>query len=254
MRIDTTTMLGREIGQAWGMAVRRATPLTGGWNSGIWLVETADGRYVAKLADHDDAGQFADGLRVARFLASHGFASGSPRPTRDGHLAVPLPAGMLALLAHVPGRPPRLREAGEVRRAGQTLARAHRLLAGCPLAPSPRSVWPWPWVRRCLDTIPMPAAVNQTARRVWDEIVAAVADAPPPGGGDAFGGCSDCSDQRRPQPLPQREQRVRYAVVTAARHAAVAASRARRRRALQDLQQVADERGFDFGRYDELDR
>lgn len=35
---------------------------------------------------------------------------------------------------------------------------------------------------------------------------------------------------------------------------AVEASRERRRRALEDLQRIADEGGFDFDRLDELDR
>ncbi len=42
--------------------------------------------------------------------------------------------------------------------------------------------------------------------------------------------------------------------VTEALRCAVAASRDRRRRALADLQRVADEGGFDFDRYDELDQ
>lgn len=41
--------------------------------------------------------------------------------------------------------------------------------------------------------------------------------------------------------------------VTKALHAAIDVSRARRRQALADLQRVADEGGFDFGLYDELD-
>lgn len=41
--------------------------------------------------------------------------------------------------------------------------------------------------------------------------------------------------------------------VTKALHTAINVSRADRRRALADLQRVADEGGFDFDRYDELD-
>lgn len=41
--------------------------------------------------------------------------------------------------------------------------------------------------------------------------------------------------------------------VTKALRSAIAASRARRQRAVADLQQVADEGGFDFDRYEELD-
>lgn len=42
--------------------------------------------------------------------------------------------------------------------------------------------------------------------------------------------------------------------VTKALHEAVAASRARRERALADLQQIAADGGFDFDLLDELDR
>ncbi len=42
--------------------------------------------------------------------------------------------------------------------------------------------------------------------------------------------------------------------VTAALRQAVEGSRLRRQRALADLQQVADEGGFHFGRLDELDQ
>lgn len=41
--------------------------------------------------------------------------------------------------------------------------------------------------------------------------------------------------------------------VTEALRSAVAASRTRRRRALSDLQRIADAGGFDFNRYDDLD-
>jgi Arc/MetJ family transcription regulator len=42
--------------------------------------------------------------------------------------------------------------------------------------------------------------------------------------------------------------------VTKALHTAIEVSRAGRRRAMTDLQRVADEGGFDFDLYDELDK
>jgi homoserine kinase type II len=159
---------------AWPFHVESVTPLAGGWNSAAWLVATAQGRYVAKLAGPLDAG-LASGMRVAEFLAARGLACGAPARTRDGELTIELPEGTLALLRHEPGTPPDLSVPGQVRRAGQVLARAHRALHDFPAGRDPRYRWPWEWVGQCLDTIPMPGHVSAAARRIWPQIVRTVA-------------------------------------------------------------------------------
>jgi Ser/Thr protein kinase RdoA (MazF antagonist) len=150
--------------------------MAGGWNSTTWLAVTAYGRYVAKLVDDLDAPALVSGLQVAEFLAARGLACGAPARTRDGELTVKLPEGTLALLRHEPGTPPDLSAPDQVRRAGRILARAHQALRDFPAGSDPRYRWPWEWVTECLDTIAMPEHVTAAARRIWPEIVRAVAD------------------------------------------------------------------------------
>jgi Ser/Thr protein kinase RdoA (MazF antagonist) len=130
---------------------------------------------VAKLVDDPGAAALASGMRVAEFLAARGLACGAPARTRDGELTIQLPEGRLALLRHEPGTPPDLSVPGQVRRAGQVLARAHQTLRDFPAGSDPRYRWPWEWVGQCLDTIAMPGQVNAAARRIWPQIVRTVA-------------------------------------------------------------------------------
>jgi Ser/Thr protein kinase RdoA (MazF antagonist) len=159
---------------AWPGQVESVTPLAGGWNSATWLVTTAQGRYVAKLADDHDASALASSLRIAEFLAARGLRCGAPVRTRAGQLTLALRPGTLALLRYEPGTPPDLSVPSQVRRAGRLLARAHQALRDYPAGDDPRYRWPWAWVTECLDTIAMPARVNEAARRVWPWIVATV--------------------------------------------------------------------------------
>ncbi|HUB38215.1 MAG TPA: phosphotransferase [Streptosporangiaceae bacterium] len=159
---------------AWPCRVESVTLLAGGWNSATWLVVTTEGRYVAKLVDNLDAPALLSGLRVAEYLAVRGLACGAPARTLDGELVIVRPEGTLALLQHEPGSPPDLSVPDEVRRAGRVLARTHQVLRDFPASGDSRYAWPWEWVTRCLDTIPMPEHVNAAARRVWPEIVSTV--------------------------------------------------------------------------------
>lgn len=161
---------------AWPCRAESVTPLAGGWNSSTWLAVTAEGRYVAKLVDDVDAPALVSSLRIAEFLAARGLACGAPARTRDGELTMALQEGTLALLRYEPGTPPDLSVPGQVRRAGRVLGRAHQALRDFPAGSDPRYGWPWEWVARCLDTITMPDHVNAAARRIWPEIVGAVAE------------------------------------------------------------------------------
>lgn len=159
---------------AWPYAVRSVTPLTGGWNSATWLVETVAGPYVAKLVDRSDATNFTRGLLVAEYAGAHGLVCGAPARTRTDCLTVSLHDGVLALLRLAQGATPNLSAPSEVRRAGRTLARAHRILRDCPEGQDSRARWPWVWVRRNLDELSMPTKVRKAARRAWDQAVLAV--------------------------------------------------------------------------------
>jgi homoserine kinase type II len=149
------------------------TPLSGGWNSSTWLVQAGDRRYVAKLVDHPDAQGLDAGLALAEFAAARGLPCGAPLRTGDGALSISLPEGVLALLRYVPGNPPDLSAPDQVRRAGRVLARAHQILRDYPAGDDPHYRWPWEWVTRCLDTVPMPPHVSKAASRAWHETLTA---------------------------------------------------------------------------------
>jgi Ser/Thr protein kinase RdoA (MazF antagonist) len=160
----------------WLGRVDSVAPLGGGWNSSTWLVVAGDGRYVAKLVDHVDARGLGAGLALAEFAATRGLPCGVPMRTGDGELSVSLPAGVLALLRHVPGNPPDLSAPDQVWRAGRVLARAHKILRDYPAGDGPHYRWPWEWVNGSLDTVPMPPRVSKVARRAWHEAVTAAGD------------------------------------------------------------------------------
>ena len=157
----------------WPVRVASVTPVGGGWNSATWLVRGQADQYIAKLADATDAQVLECSLRVAEFAALHGLACGPPVRTRQGGLTVAVPRGVLALLRYVPGTPPDLGDPDQVRRAGRLLARAHLVLQDYP-ADGGHYRWPWEWVPRCLDTIPMAPNVSQAARGVWREVLQTV--------------------------------------------------------------------------------
>jgi homoserine kinase type II len=162
---------------SWDLAIRSARAINTGWNSATWEIRCRDGqRYVAKLVDPDSEG-FPAGMRVAAWLGDQGFRSGRPVPLPDGSLVRLTPDGYLAVLEWLDGRHPDLAAAPDARRAGRLLARAHRLLAACPVEASPRFSWPWAWVDEALDRTPLPQAPAALVRRAWRDVVRLVADA-----------------------------------------------------------------------------
>lgn len=161
---------------AWPYRIESITPHDGGWNSTTWMVATAEGRFVAKLVDELDTPSLIKSLRIAEFVAERGLPSGAPVRTCDGRLTTALPAGSLALLRREPGTAPDSSAPDQIRRAGRLLARAHEALSDYPVGSDPHYRWPWEWVGRLLDTIPMPEHVNAAARQVWRDVVRTVAD------------------------------------------------------------------------------
>lgn len=164
---------------SWLPRVDSVTPLGGGWNSSTWLVTAAGERYVAKLVDDLDREGLGAGLQLAEFAAARGLACGAPVRTRGGALTVNVPGnpgGVLALQRYVPGTPPDLSAADQVRRAGRVLARAHEILRTYPAQDAPPYQWPWEWVPRCLGAVAMPEKVRAAAHRAWAEAVTAARD------------------------------------------------------------------------------
>jgi Ser/Thr protein kinase RdoA (MazF antagonist) len=170
---------------SWLPPVDSVTPLGGGRNSSTWLVAAGGESYVAKLVDDLDEQGLDAGLQLAEFAAARGLACGTPVRTRGGALTVSVPGdprdprdpgGVLALLRYVPGTPPDLSAAGQVRRAGRVLARAHKILRTYPAQDEPPYRWPWEWVPRCLGAVAMPENVRAAAHRAWAEAVTAARD------------------------------------------------------------------------------
>jgi hypothetical protein len=107
--------------------------LEGGMNSAAWRVETGDGsRFVVKASTASDA----PGLAVAETLQERRFRAGGPVRM------LMTQGGLVALLRFVPGRPLSSADAEVV---GETLGRAHSLLAEVP-APDGLEHWPWRWL------------------------------------------------------------------------------------------------------------
>jgi Ser/Thr protein kinase RdoA (MazF antagonist) len=163
---------------SWLPRVDSVTPLGGGWNSSTWLVAAGGESYLAKLVDDLDEQGLDAGLQVAGFAAARGLACGTPVRTRGGALTVSVPrnprdpGGVLALLRYVPGTPPDLSAADQVRRAGRVLARAHKILRTYPAQDEPPSRWP----SQCLGAVAMPEKVRAAAHRAWAEAVTAIRD------------------------------------------------------------------------------
>ena len=108
--------------------------LEGGMNSSAWVVEARDGdRFVVKATAASDEARLA----VAAALQERRFRAGGPvrtHMTDEGEL--------VALLRFVPGLPLTAADAEVV---GETLGRAHSLLAEVP-APDGLEHWPWRWL------------------------------------------------------------------------------------------------------------
>lgn len=103
-------------------------------NSSAWLVSSGAERYVLKIADVSDE----PGLRVAAWLEEHGLRTGAPV-----HMTV-RGDRLVALLPFVDGRG--LDSSGaDIDLLGETLGRAHSLLAGAPV-PDGLDRWPWAWL------------------------------------------------------------------------------------------------------------
>jgi Ser/Thr protein kinase RdoA (MazF antagonist) len=165
--MDTRELLDLLAG--WELDVRAAERVSGGLNASVWVVRAGGRRYVAKLADTEDSAGFRSGLLVARWAADRGFPSGAPVPRPDGALSLTTPAGVLALLEYVEGRPADVASAADQRRMGEALARAHAALAGGMGCLDRSVVWSWPWADAALARIPMAAEVRDAGRRVLDQ-------------------------------------------------------------------------------------
>jgi Ser/Thr protein kinase RdoA (MazF antagonist) len=106
--------------------------LPGGFTSDVWLVETSNGRFIAKYSEQSQQA-FEGGLRAAGVAEQAGVRSGSPLATKKGALSI-LVEGVhgaqqpLALLQYVPGDPLQFSEPDAASLYGHLLGRTHCLL------------------------------------------------------------------------------------------------------------------------------
>jgi Ser/Thr protein kinase RdoA (MazF antagonist) len=145
----------------WHLPPGECVPLSAPPEVTTWLVTSGGERYVAKLVPEADREQLQVSLAVAEHLDRIGYAVGGPVWSVDGMLAVPVPAGALALLRYVPGRP--LDGADPVDQLwwGDLLGAVHRGLAGFshprlvrlrPLDPDLPHLSLEPWLRPAVAT------------------------------------------------------------------------------------------------------
>jgi homoserine kinase type II len=110
-------------------------------NSRTWFVAAEKTRFIAKLVPADQHDRFVSGLAVSQLVEASGLPAGAPIETSDGSLWTRIGDNTLALLTFVDGRPLVGDDPGEQKLIGETLARAHRILAGRVVAGALRFHW-----------------------------------------------------------------------------------------------------------------
>ena len=119
--------------QAWPLpepvAIRR---LPGGMTSGVWHIEAADQRFVAKYA-YTKREAFEGGLYAAELVERHGITCGAPLRTKQGALSImiegaPGQSQPLAVLRYVPGKRLDLSNPDAAALYGSLLGRTHSIL------------------------------------------------------------------------------------------------------------------------------
>jgi homoserine kinase type II len=89
----------------WHLQPSEITPLPGELMSRGWEVTAGAGRYVCRLAEPGARQPVEAGLVAAEHLRVLGIDAGEPVRTLGGGLTAQTPAGALALLRRIPGRP-----------------------------------------------------------------------------------------------------------------------------------------------------
>ena len=89
----------------WHLVPGDITALDGGVLSRAWEASAGDDRYLVRLVDPPARQPVEAGLAAAEHLRGRGIAVGAPVRTLAGALTAATPAGALAVLRRVPGRP-----------------------------------------------------------------------------------------------------------------------------------------------------
>ena len=162
------------LAERWSLPGAAIALLPGGINSHTWSVDAGAGRYVAKAVPAPAGQQFARGLAAAVRVEAGGVAAGAPAACADGSLTAESGGFALALLRHVPGESVLGRGEAELRRIGETLARAHLALGTVPgsarMAPDLDQgphLAVRAWVRPALERVREAAAGLEVAALTW---------------------------------------------------------------------------------------
>jgi homoserine kinase type II len=123
----------------WHRSVEECVAVAGS----TWAVVTQGERFAATLVPAGDRARFEAGLAAAGHLDARGFAAGAPERAAHGQLTTGFGGCLLALLRWVPGRPLEPADPVDQQWWGDTLAAAHRALAGFGHPGLAR----FPWVR-----------------------------------------------------------------------------------------------------------
>jgi homoserine kinase type II len=112
----------------WHVVPSDITALDGGLLSRAWEATAGDDRYLVRLVDPSARQPVEAGLVAAEHLRGRGIAVGAPVRTLAGALTAATPAGALAVLRRVPGRPLAADDPVDQQWWGDRLGAVHRAL------------------------------------------------------------------------------------------------------------------------------
>ncbi|HYN96512.1 MAG TPA: phosphotransferase [Pilimelia sp.] len=122
--------IGAALRTGWHRTAQELTPIAAGRSCRGWAVVAGDARFVARLFAATERPRVEAGLAAAERLRARGLAVGRPVRAADGGLTVAVDSGILALSAHVPGRPLAAADPIDQQWWGDLLGTAHRELDG----------------------------------------------------------------------------------------------------------------------------
>jgi Ser/Thr protein kinase RdoA (MazF antagonist) len=149
-------LLRSTLRDQWHLTPREITPLPEELLSRSWELAAGPDRYVCRLAEPGARQAVEAGLIAAEHLRLRDLAVGEPVRTLGGGLTAETPAGALALLRRVPGRPLEARDPVDQQWWGDRLGAVHTALQGFhhpglrpwqPLDPNAPHLTAEPWLR-----------------------------------------------------------------------------------------------------------
>ena len=121
-----TEQIRAAVRTGWHRTVEECVPVA----RSTWAVVAQGERFAATLVATAGRARFEAAMAAAGYLAACGFAAGAPERAANGQLTSAFGGAVLALLRWVPGRPLEPVDPVDQQWWGDTLAAAHRALAG----------------------------------------------------------------------------------------------------------------------------